>query len=130
MQPPDASTTSNGVRNPFAKATPAASTSLRKTDSFFDRVDASNAPAPAVKQSTLFGLPSVPKEAVKKPSKGGRKRKSDVAETAESEKESQDSRPIKQPKKLETFFRKGAPVDKAVVAQDYETQVLLDEDVR
>lgn len=108
-----------GPSNPFSKRGNGtqSSTSLKKTGSFFDRVDASNGLTPsgaalqktssAGKQSTLFGLPPASKEAAdKKSSNRGRKRKSDANNAnADGEDESVLVTSIrKQPKKLESFF--------------------------
>lgn len=92
---------------------------MKKTGSFFDRVDASNGLSPAgsklqktnsaggVKQSTLFGLPppSV-KEVPEKKSNRGRKRKSDLGVGVDGEEEDcvEVTSVRKQPKKLESFF--------------------------
>lgn len=78
----DATSSPNGATNPFAsgRAGPASRADLRKSGSFFDRVDGHEKPAGAKqKQSTLFGMAPPPKtdDATKK---GGKKRKGVTAD--------------------------------------------------
>ena len=118
-----------GPENPFArKAIGSQSTSLKKTGSFFDRVDASNSiptststsvsgsSGAASKQSTLFGLPAASKDVKDKSSNRGRKRKSDSgahSEEGESRGDSGMADSRKEPKRLASFFRKEIPTSSA-----------------
>lgn len=116
-----------GPSNPFAKKpVQNGNNALKKTGSFFDRVDASNGLTPAGshltkstsaggsgKQSTLFGLPPASKEATEKKSNRGRKRKSDTgadSQGAGNDDDDEDSVEVtsirKQPKSLKSFFGK------------------------
>lgn len=125
-QPPKASSSSSaqaagparaGPSNPFAKMNGSHSAGLKKTGSFFNRVDASNgieptgASAPLTsaagggpKQSTLFGSkPKAGVEKEKRASNRGRKRKSDATATGE-----EDEAAVKKSKGLSSFFKKDA----------------------
>ena len=119
--------------NPFAKKAAPGGHGLKKTGSFFDRVDASNGTGNAVagssgsgsgsgtKQSTLFGLPagsSNGKVIPEKKSARGTKRKSgagagpngateDGADDGDDGVEVSSSVTRKIPKKLDSFFSKG-----------------------
>lgn len=115
------SSSSSGPANPFANKKNGApnATSLKKTGSFFDRVDASNglsattyvapiALSGAVKQSTLFGLPAASGDAGLKKLNQGRKRKSDSSPHIEESGGQGAVIPAlgrKEAKKLDSFFR-------------------------
>lgn len=111
-----------GPSNPFSKRHNGAETQtqskpLKKTGSFFDRVDASNGlsstgavltkTTSSGKQSTLFGLPppTIKEGSEKKNSNRGRKRKSDAATTVDGEKDCVEVTSVRrQPKNLQNFF--------------------------
>jgi len=121
-----ASSTSS-IRDPFTKK--GGNHTLQKTDSFFERVDASTSGSTGPlskaavsdkggKQSTLFGSrPPAPKEKEATTGKGrGRKRKSD-AQTTEAEDGGSDSQATKKKSlnKLDSFWKKGS--EKAPAAE-------------
>lgn len=134
-QPPKASSSSallaaparSGPSNPFAKTNASHSAGLKKTGSFFNRVDASNgiesgapgAPAASTsaagsKQSTLFGSkPKAVPEKEKKASNKGKKRKSDAAITGADEEDNVNVTTVqKKPKSLNSFWSKDAAASK------------------
>jgi hypothetical protein len=139
-----ASSTSS-IRDPFTKKV--GNHTLQKTDSFFERVDAStsgsNGPLSKTavtdkggKQSKLFGSrPPAPKEKDATTGKGrGRKRKSN-AQTAEADEAGSDSQAAKKKSlnKLDSFWKKGsekAPAaEQAASATDESTVEAAEESV-